>query len=29
MGINKKSSKDNQEAAMIFVKWLTEESGYA
>jgi len=29
MGINKKSSKDNQEAAMIFVKWLTEKSGYA
>lgn len=29
MGINVKSSKDNQEAAMIFVKWLTEESGYA
>lgn len=29
MGINKKSSKENQEAAMIFVKWLTEKSGYA
>ena len=29
MGINVKSSKDNQEAAMIFVKWLTEKSGYA
>ena len=29
MGINKKSSKDNQEAAMIFVKWLTEKSNYA
>lgn len=28
-GINKKSSKANQEASMIFVKWLTEKSNYA
>lgn len=28
-GINKKSSKTNQEASMIFVKWLTEKSNYA
>lgn len=28
-GINKKSSSDNQEAAMIFVKWLTEKSKFA
>ena len=29
MGINKNSDKDRQEAAMIFVKWMTEKSGYA
>ena len=28
-GINKKASIDNQKAAMVFVKWLTEKSGYA
>ncbi|KAA8827871.1 ABC transporter substrate-binding protein [Bifidobacterium tissieri] len=28
-GINKDSSKENQEASMIFVKWMTEKSGYA
>lgn len=28
-GINKNSSTTNQEAAMIFVKWLTEKSNYA
>jgi ABC-type glycerol-3-phosphate transport system substrate-binding protein len=28
-GINKKVSKDNQEASMIFVKWLTEKSNFA
>ncbi|MFT9058301.1 ABC transporter substrate-binding protein [Bifidobacterium aquikefiri] len=28
-GINKNSSSDNQEAAMIFVKWLTEKSKFA
>lgn len=28
-GINKDSSADNQEASMIFVKWMTEKSGYA
>ncbi|WP_455717064.1 ABC transporter substrate-binding protein [Anaerosporobacter sp.] len=27
LGINKNSSEDNQKAAMVFVKWLTEESG--
>ncbi|AGW84383.1 sugar ABC transporter substrate-binding protein [Bifidobacterium animalis subsp. lactis ATCC 27673] len=29
MGINKNSDKDRQEAAMIFVKWMTEKSGYS
>lgn len=29
LGINRNSSVENQEAAMIFVKWLVEESGYA
>lgn len=28
-GINKNSSADNQEAAMIFVKWMTEKSNFA
>ncbi|OZG68585.1 ABC transporter substrate-binding protein [Bifidobacterium eulemuris] len=28
-GINKDSSKENQEAAMIFVKWMTDKSGFA
>lgn len=28
-GINKNSSEDNQKAAMIFVKWMTEKSGYS
>jgi len=28
-GINKNSSVDNQTAAMLFVKWFTEESGFA
>ncbi|MDO5522080.1 MAG: ABC transporter substrate-binding protein [bacterium] len=28
-GINVKSSADNQKAAMLFVKWLTEKSGWA
>ncbi|WP_018142857.1 ABC transporter substrate-binding protein [Alloscardovia criceti] len=28
-GINKDSDKEHQEAAMIFVKWMTEKSGYA
>ncbi|MCI1634624.1 ABC transporter substrate-binding protein [Bifidobacterium sp.] len=28
-GINKNSSSSNQEAAMIFVKWLTEKSKFA
>lgn len=28
-GINKSSSADNQEASMIFVKWMTEKSGFA
>lgn len=27
--INVKSSSDNQKASMLFVKWLTEESGWA
>ncbi|OYP57330.1 hypothetical protein CG709_00960 [Lachnotalea glycerini] len=27
--INVDSSSDNQKAAMVFVKWMTEESGYA
>ncbi|NEG69894.1 ABC transporter substrate-binding protein [Bifidobacterium choloepi] len=29
MGINKNISAENQEASMIFVKWMTEKSGYA
>lgn len=29
LGINVNSSEDNQKAAMVFVKWLTEESGFA
>ena len=29
MGINKNVDKDRQEAAMIFVKWMTEKSGYS
>ncbi|KFI60246.1 sugar ABC transporter substrate-binding protein [Bifidobacterium cuniculi] len=29
MGINKNSDASRQEAAMIFVKWMTEKSGYA
>ena len=28
-GINKNSSEDDQIAAMLFVKWFTEESGFA
>lgn len=28
-GINKDSSADNQEAAMIFVKWMTDKSGFS
>ncbi|WP_455535214.1 ABC transporter substrate-binding protein [Roseburia inulinivorans] len=28
-GINVNSSEENQAAAMVFVKWLTEESGFA
>ena len=28
-GINKKASADNQEASMIFVKWMTEKSNFA
>lgn len=28
-GINKNSSADNQAAAMVFVKWMTEKSGFA
>ena len=28
-GINAKASAENQEASLIFVKWLTEESGYS
>lgn len=28
-GINKKTSKDNQKASMIFVKWMTEKSGFS
>ena len=28
-GINKYASEDNQKAAMIFVKWMTEKSGYS
>ncbi|MBM6699542.1 carbohydrate ABC transporter substrate-binding protein [Bifidobacterium pullorum subsp. saeculare] len=28
-GINKDSSKDKQEAAMIFVKWMTDKSGFS
>ncbi|WP_154568338.1 ABC transporter substrate-binding protein [Bifidobacterium tsurumiense] len=28
-GINKDSDKDHQEAAMIFVKWMTEKSNFA
>ena len=29
MGVNIDSSADRQEASMIFIKWLTEQSGYA
>ena len=28
-GINAKTDKKNQEAALIFVKWMTEESGFS
>ena len=28
-GINKNSSPENQAAAMVFVKWMTEKSGFA
>ncbi len=28
-GINKKAPLENQKAALVFVKWLTEKSGYA
>lgn len=28
-GINCKSSEDNQKAAMVFVKWMTEKSNYS
>ena len=28
-GINKDASKDNQEASMIFVKWMTEKSNFS
>ena len=28
-GINKSSSKENQEASMVFVKWMTEKSGFS
>jgi len=28
-GINVNSSKEKQEASMVFVKWMTEESGFA
>lgn len=28
-GINAKADKKNQEAALIFVKWMTEESGFS
>ncbi len=28
-GINSKASSDNQKAAMVFVKWFTEKSGFA
>jgi len=28
-GINKNSSADNQKAALVFVKWMTEKSGFA
>ena len=27
-GINKDASKENQEASMVFVKWMTEKSGF-
>nr|WP_294487441.1 ABC transporter substrate-binding protein [uncultured Anaerosporobacter sp.] len=29
LGINVNASEDNQKAAMVFVKWLTEQSGFA
>ena len=29
MGINVNASKEEQEAAMVFVKWMTEKSGYS
>ncbi|WP_238552414.1 extracellular solute-binding protein [Bifidobacterium cuniculi] len=29
MAVNKNISKDRQEAAMIFIKWMTEQFGYA
>ncbi|SHM62332.1 ABC-type glycerol-3-phosphate transport system, substrate-binding protein [Anaerosporobacter mobilis DSM 15930] len=29
LGINVNSSEDNQKASMVFVKWLTEQSGFA
>ena len=28
-GVNKNTSEDNQKAAMLYVKWLTEESGFS
>ena len=28
-GINKQASDDNKKAAMIYIKWLTEESGFS
>lgn len=28
-GINKQASENNQKAAMLYVKWLTEESGFS
>ena len=28
-GINAQSSEDNQKAAMVYVKWLTEQSGFS
>lgn len=29
LGINVNASEDNQKASMVFVKWLTEQSGFA
>ncbi|MGN0482719.1 MAG: ABC transporter substrate-binding protein [Lachnospiraceae bacterium] len=28
-GINKDSSKENREASLVFIKWMTEKSGYS